>query len=135
VYVCFSRYCNIDLCEGSYMAFIFTSERPSEVVIIHQSKSARQLFVAAVPKGYDCELYLSLCSGVSVIEQHLSFFTILLFLTTDLLSEAYSNALLLLLLLSSSSSSNPGGGEIYCTRPDRPLGPPSHIYSYNGCLS
>jgi hypothetical protein len=27
--------------------------------------------------------------------------------------------------------SNPGGGEIFCTRPDRPWGPPSHLY--NGC--
>jgi len=27
--------------------------------------------------------------------------------------------------------SNPGGGEIFRTRPDRPWGPPSHLYNGN----
>ena len=47
VYVSVNRYCNIDLCEGSYMDLIFTSVCPSEVML-HQSESARQLCVAAV---------------------------------------------------------------------------------------
>jgi len=47
VYVSVNRYCNIDLCEGSYMDLIFTLERPLEVML-HQSESVRQLCVAAV---------------------------------------------------------------------------------------
>ena len=47
VYISVSRYCSIDLCEGSYVDLIFTSGRPSEFTL-HQSESARQLCVAAV---------------------------------------------------------------------------------------
>jgi hypothetical protein len=51
VYVSVSRYCNIDLCEGSYVDLIFTSERPSEAMI-HQSESARPLCVAALAGAF-----------------------------------------------------------------------------------